>query len=332
MTIDRRRFNLSLAGVAATAALPGIGRAQAGWRPQRTVDFIVPAGPSGALDQVGRAVKQVFDEKGTVGQPIVVTNRPGGGGKIAFDQLLRRAGDPHILTTNTHGYLSSHILGSLDVLPHRDLTPIAVLLEEAVTVAVRPDSPYKTARDLVDALKKDPTVARIAVATAIGNHIHVGVAKPLAAAGVDVSKLTVVAFKSSADSVTALLGGHIEVVASTTPNVVGLVSGGRIRLLAHSSTQRLGGVLSNVPTWREAGVDSDFRSALGILAAKGITPEQIAYWEGALRQLVETEEWKKLLDRNQSRPFFLGHAETVKFYEEEYASMRALLPTMGIGK
>jgi len=324
---------IALRFAALLAALLLSHAAQAQWAPTKPVEFIVAAGPGGALDQVARVAKQFFEEHKVLGdRPFIVVNRPGGAGKVAFDVLASRPGDPHVLSLNTHGYLTSFIGGSLDVLPHRDFTSIAVLLDETVAVAVRADSPLASGQDLVAALKKDPASQRIAVATSVGNHIHVGVAKPLQAAGIDISRLTVVPFKSSADSLVALLGGHLEVVASTTPNIVSHYQAGRIRLLAVSSGERLGGTLANVPTWREQGVDSEFRSSLGIVAPKGLTQAQVEFWEGAFRRLTASEEWKKALARTQSQPHFLGAADAQKFYEAEYASMRPMIESMKLGK
>lgn len=315
------------------AALVSTMAHAADWVPTKQVEFIVAAGPGGALDQVARVMKQVLEEQKILGdKPFIVVNRPGGAGKVAFDVLIARPGDAHVLALNTHGYLASFIGGSLDVLPHRDLTSLAVLLDETVAVAVRADSPLTSAKDLVAALKRDPASQRIAVATSIGNHIHVGVAKPLQAAGIDIGKLTVVPFKSSADSIAALLGGHLEVVASTTPNIISQYQGGRIRLLALSSGERLGGGLAEVPTWREQGIDSEFRSSLGVVGAKGLTREQVAFWENAFKRLTQSEEWKRSLARTQSQPHFLGHADSLKFYEAEYANMRPMIEAMRLGK
>ena len=300
------------------------------WVPEQTVEFVVGAGPGGALDQVGRAMKQFSDQQGLSKKPFLITNKPGANGKIAFDVLKQKPGDPHVLAINTHGYISSHLVGSLDSLPHRDFTTIAVLQDEFLTLSVRADSPIRDVADVVAALKKDPASLRLGVATSIGNHIHVGTAKALKVAGVDIRKLIVAPFRSSSDSIVALVGGHIELVASTTPNVIAMMQAGKIRVLAVSSEKRLGGVFAGIPTWRESGVDSVFSSSLGIVAPKGITADQIAYWENLIRQMTQSEEWKNLMERNQSRSNFLGHADATRFYDQEYQSMRTTVMELGL--
>jgi putative tricarboxylic transport membrane protein len=195
-------------------------------------------------------------------------------------------------------------------------------------LAVRADSPLKDIGDVVAALKKNPTSLRIAVATSIGNHIHVGTAKALKAAGVDISKLVVVPFRSSSDSIVSLIGGQLELVASTTPNVISMLRAGRIRLLAVSSDKRLGGDFAHVPTWREA--DSVFSSALGILAPKGISQEQILYWENIVEQMVKSKQWERLMEVNQSRSHFMRHAESTAYYDQEYISVRSVVSDLGL--
>lgn len=96
------------------------------------------------------------------------------------------------------------------------------------------------------------------------------------------------------------------------------------------ATWRWSGVFTGIPTWRESGVDSVFSSSLGIVAPKGITADQIAYWENLIRQMTQSEEWKNLMERNQSRSNFLGHADATRFYDQEYQSMRTTVMELGL--
>ncbi|VTU20756.1 Tripartite tricarboxylate transporter family receptor [Variovorax sp. PBL-E5] len=333
--IDPRRRRVCGAlggwGVAALGALQWPAHAAAPWKPDAGVEFVVPAGPGGALDQVGRAMKQYYDQSGAApGKPFLVSNKPGANGKIAFDVLMQHPRDPHYLSINTHGYIASYLTGNLDILPHRDLQTIAVLQEEFLILAVRADSPFKDLQALLAALRADPASQRLAVATSIGNHIHIGTAKALKAGGVDVSKLVVAPFRSSMDSIVALVGGQLEMVAATTPNALAMMQAGRIRLLAVSSDTRLGGAFAGVPTWRESGVDTSFHSALGIVGPKGLAPEQIAFWENVCRQMVATTAWKRLVELNQSKSLFIPHAQATEYYEKEYQSMLSTVREIGL--
>ena len=300
------------------------------WSPTQAIEFVVPAGPGGALDQVGRLLQHFFEQQKYSKNQMVVINKGGGNGKIAFDVLRQKPADAHYLTTNTTGYISNYLLRNLDILPSRDLTPIAILQDEYLVLAVRADSPIKDFAEVVRKLKEDPASLRIAVATSLGNHIHVGTAKGLKAAGVDITKIVVVPFRSSSDSILAAMGGHIELVAATTPNVVSMLAAGKIRLLAVSAEKRLGGVFSKTPTWRESGVDSDFHSTLGILGPQGLKPEQITYWENIFKSLTQSKEWLEAMERNQSQSHFLPHKEALEYYDQEFASVKEIVSDLNI--
>lgn len=326
--MNRHHFVRSLAALA--CALPALAFAQ-DWKPERNVEFVVPAGPGAALDTAARQIKELVDRDKLIPTTLLVTNKPGGGGMVAMGGLQAKPGDAHMLVTLTHSSINNRLVGEV-ALGYEDFTPLAVLFDEFITVAVRADSPIKSGRDLVDALRKDPTSLSVGVATTIGNHIHAAIAKPLKAAGVNIGKMTVVPFKSSADSMTNLLGGHLDVVSASAINVVPLMKAGKIRVIAVASAERLGGDLAGVPTWREQGVDAVYSSSQGVLGAKGLTPAQIRFWEATLKRLTDTPEWSAFLAKNHWKPRFLGHADAVKYLDAESAIARSLLGDLGLLK
>jgi putative tricarboxylic transport membrane protein len=316
----------------AAAALPfASARAQAGWQPDRNVEYIVPAGPGAALDMAARQIKDLMERRKILPTNMIVTNRPGGAGAVAINALLAQPANPHYVTTYTHSMLNSRLLGDLPV-SWRDLTPLAVMFEEAILAVVRTESPIKTGQDLVARLRKDPASVSIGIATAVGNHIHVAIAKPMKAAGVDVSKMTIVPFKSSAESMNAMLGGHIDMISASAPNLTTQMLAGRIRPIAVATAQRIGAPLADVPTWREQGVDADYSSVQGLLAPKGLSAEQVAWWMKSLQAVSESDEWKAFLQKQNWKPKFLPQAEMMKFLESEEEVARGLLTDLGLVK
>jgi putative tricarboxylic transport membrane protein len=197
---------------------------------------------------------------------------------------------------------------------------------------VRNDSPFKTADDLINHLKKDPNSLNIAIAASLGNDVHVGTAKALMLAGVDISKLTFVPFKSSSESITNLIGGNVDVVGATTPTIIPALQGGKVRVLAIGAPERLKGLLSTIPTWKELGVDTITSSPQGVMAPKGITPEQIKFWESAFRKVTQTKEWNHFLDQNQWASRFMTSEETIKMLEMETAVIEDVLNKLNIKK
>ena len=321
---------ITLAAPAALSLLPAAASAQA-WKPERTVEYVVPAGPGAALDTAARQLKELIDRQQSLGATLVVTNKPGGAGMVAMGGLQAKPGDAHQVVTLTHSSINNKLAGEVS-LGYEDFTPLAILFDEFITVAVRADSPIRTGRDLVDALRKNPAALSIGVATSIGNHIHTAIAKPLKAAGVDIGKLTVVPFKSSAESMNNLLGGHLDIVSASAVNVVPMMKAGRIRVIAVAAAERLGGDLAEVPTWREQGVDAVYTSSQGLLGAKGLSAAQIAFWEETLRRATDTPEWRAFLARNHWKPRFMGATETRRYLDAEAATTKTLLGDLGLLK
>ncbi len=320
-------------GLIAIAALPWPVAAQAqAWKPTKPVEFAVGAGPGGALDQVARTLKNITDQQNTIPTSMIVTNRPAGGGVVALSTLKQHPGDAHYLASWSQQWLTNYVVGDWKESPTAEYTTLAILFSEYVGLAVRTDSPLRNAADLVQKLKAAPDSVSIAVATALGNHIHIGAAKPLLAAGVDISKLTVVPFKSSADSMTALLGGHVDVVAATTANLVGQLDAGKVRLLAISSPRRLGGAFAQSPTWKEQGIDAEFASMQGIMAPKGLTATQHDYWATTLTRATETSEWAAFVQRNQWTPRLITGPEAQRFAESQLVEMRGILRQLNLAK
>lgn len=304
--------------------------AQSEWQPTSTVEFIVPAGPGAALDSAARQIQNLMIKENIV-KNLVVTNRPGGNLAIGLNILDQHPGDGNYLMTLTTSIINNHLLGSLNR-SYENYTPIALLFREYVGVIVRADSPIKNGQDLIRMMLDNPNKLHIGVATSVGNHIHVGIALPMQKAGVAIQKLSVIPFKSSGVSITQLLGGHIDVVAATTPNLINALKNDRLRVIAIGSPERMGGVLSGIPTWKEQGVDVSTSSVQGVLGPKDLTPAQVAFWEKSLKKMTESKEWQAFLEHNQWKPFFYGPQDTKRLLAAETASIKSVLSTLGLAK
>jgi putative tricarboxylic transport membrane protein len=296
----------------------------------KEVQFIVPASAGASLDSVARKLQEMLLAKKLVSSMIVL-NKPGASSQVAMNVLDQHPGDPHYLMTLATSIVNNNYLGNIKV-SYKDYTPVAMLLDGYVGVLVRADSPFKTAMDLLAHLKKSPSDLNIAIAATLGNDVHVGVAKPLLRAGVDISKLTFVPFKSSGESITNLIGGNVDVVGATTPTIIPALQTGKVRLLVIGSPERLKGVLHDTPTWKELGIDVVTSSPQGVLAPKGLTPAQIKFWESALKQVSDTTEWREFLERNQWAPRYLNARETSAMLAAETESVEAVLSKLKVKK
>jgi putative tricarboxylic transport membrane protein len=260
-----------------------------------------------------------------------VVNKAGGGGSIAYTYVLQHPGDPHYLVVAGPALLTNHITGA-SKLHHTDLTPVASLFNDYTVFAVSADSPIKTGKDLVARLRKDPKSVTIGFSPLLGSHNHIAAGLLMKAIGGNARDLKVVAYKGSADAIPNLMGGHIDLVTTAAGNVAGHVAAGRLRVVAITSNQRMMGPLAAVPTWTEQGVDVVFGAWRAIFAPKGLTAQQAAYWEGALRKATEAPEWKNDLEKNIWADAFLAGEAFRKNLDQDYAEMRSVLSDLGLAK
>lgn len=313
-----------LAGVAAIAG------AQA-WSPAKNVEIVVPNPPGGSNDKTARSLERIILANKLLPVTLSINNRSGGGGSIAYTYVQQRNADPHYLVVAGPAILTNHIVGS-STLRHSDLTAVASLFDDYTVFAVAAESNLKTGKDLIDRLRKDPKSVTIAFSPLLGSHNHIAAGVLMKTIGGSARDLKVVAFKGSADAVTNLLGGHVDLVTTAAGNVAAHVAAGRLRVIGITSAQRFPGAFAAVPTWKEQGADFTFGAWRSIFAPKGLTPQQLAYWEGVLRKATEAPEWKEELEKNIWSNVFTGSAQFTKDLEQDYASMKAVLVDLGLAK
>jgi putative tricarboxylic transport membrane protein len=320
-----------LLGCALLAASLAPAPAAAQWKPGKTVEIIAPSGPGGTTDRTARVVARILQQHKLVDAPVNVVNKPGGSGTIGLNYLNQHPGDGHYIIIATTGSISNHIMGLIPY-NHTNFTPLAMLFDEYLGVNVRAESPVKSGRELIERLKKDPESLSFGISTSIGGANHTTLMVGLRAGGVDIRRLKTAVFPGGAASTTALLGGHVDVINTAPGNMVAHFRAGKLRTLAVSAPQRLGGVFASVPTWREQGVNADSSSWRGLMGPKGMTAEQIAYWDKVFAALVKTEDWKKDLEDNFWVNNYADAKGASKRLDKEYAEYKAILTELGVAK
>jgi putative tricarboxylic transport membrane protein len=324
-------MNIFATVVAVSLALaPGLAKAQA-WVPQKNVEIIAGSVPGGSNDKTARSLERIILKYKLVPTSVTVINKSGGGGNIANTYVSQHAKDPHYLGIAGPGLLSNHIIGS-SPLTVNDFTPIASLMNDYAVFAVSMGAGLKNAKELVTRLKADAKSVNIGFANAFGSTRHMAAGLLMKTVGGNPRELKTVVFKGSAEAITTLLGNHVELVVVGAGNTSVHVTSGKMRVLAVASPQRLGGPLSDVPTWKELGVDLVHGSWRGIFGPKGLTPEQVTYWENALRKVTESPEWKTDLERFFWQEDFTTGAQFRKDIEQDYIATKALLIELGLAK
>jgi putative tricarboxylic transport membrane protein len=204
------------AGIAAGHA----GAARADWQPNRPVQVVVPSAPGGGLDLVGRTLQSVVTQDNLSTEPMVVINRPGGGGTVGIAYLNSHAGNGNYVSVQALPLITNRITG-LSTIGVNDVTPLAVFVTEPIVFSVSADSPIKTGRDLITALRKNPSSISVAVSSSPGGQSHDAAALVLKTAGIDPKKLKIVFFDSGGEAITALMGNHVSVTATPLGVVLG---------------------------------------------------------------------------------------------------------------
>lgn len=329
MTSQSQRL-LALTALIASILWASQAQAQA-WKPDRNIELIVPASAGGSLDLTGRTVQRIWDDLKLLPVSSIVANRSGGGHAVAYNYLSQRAGDPHSLSITSSTILTNHINGHLK-LTYTDFTPLAVLLTEYIAFVVRADSPLKTGKDLIEALRKDPASLSIALGSAVGGTHHIATGLPLQSAGIDVGKVKLIGFSSTGEAFTALLGGHVDVANGGTANAAPLVASGKLRVLTVTSSKRMQGPLAAAATWPELGYKGVFENWRGVIGAKGITPEQTAFWESVFKRVAASEEFQQYAAKNQWENSYRGPAEARKFMEAQYGELKGVMTFLGLAK
>jgi putative tricarboxylic transport membrane protein len=259
------------------------------WQPKRRVELVVGNGAGGELDRIARALQQAVQVHDLSRANLIVVNRPGAGQMIGVAYLNDHPGDPQYLAVLNKSWLA--VMASHDTPNYPDVTPIAVLYSANSVFAVNADSPIKNGIDLLNLMRKNITSVSFAF-EARGGVEHAAIIRLAQIAGADPKKLKIVIFEDAAKSALAVAGDHVDVYISSIASALPLIQAGKLRAIGIAGPQRLPGVLSTIPTFREQGIDILSQQAYFVVGPKGLTPPEVAYWQSVLSSAVETSEMK----------------------------------------
>lgn len=278
---------LSLAAPAALAAYP-----------ERAITLIVPAAAGGNADITARLVGQEMSRQ--LGQPVVVENRVGAGGRIGTQAVARAPADgytigyAHVGTLVLHRFLFKQQLYDLD----RDIAPIGLVTETPNVIVVNASSPYRDLKGFIDASRAQPE--RLTMTSADpGTTSEVGVKLFIAQTGAAVRQIP---YKATAAQLSDLLGGHVDSMMENLPPLIGNLKDGRLRALAVTTRTR---AASNpdVPTVAEQGYPDYEQSAWSALVAPaGTPPEVIARLNAAMNAALRSDNVSKELRSRSQEP------------------------------
>jgi tripartite-type tricarboxylate transporter receptor subunit TctC len=301
----------------------------AAWEPARPVEFNVAAGTGGGADLMARFISPLFQKHNITKSPWIVTNRAGGAGAEGFLHVKSKVGDENTIVIT---------LSSLFTLPYstgipfswRDLTPIARLALDYFVLWVPAESPYKTAKEYFEAVKKEPGKFKMG-GTGVRQEDQIITVQLEQAFGV---KFSYVPFKGGGEVAVKLVGKHVDSTVNNPSEAVSHWRAGTLRPLAVIDHERIPlPEWDKIPTLKEAtGMDVSYLMLRGIFAAPKIKPEVQDGYVALFKKVTETEDFKKYMADNALKSAFQSGPDFVKWVEEQDKLHKTLMEKGGMMK
>ena len=299
--------------------------------PAKAMEFVTAGDPGGGLDIFAREIKKSLEQEDLLDVQLDITNQGGGGGNSAMAIGRQRKGSDTTLIGNSNRVYLNPLMGTTDLTMGKDFVPIAQLMTEYVVLAVRADSKYKTAKQLTDALAENPRSVSLGVGT-VPSDDQLHLLRLAEEIGATPQELNIVAFSAGGDLMTQLLGGQVDAVSTGLSEALPQHEAGDVRLLAISAPERVEGPAGDVPTWTEQGVDLVVDHWRGVFGPADMPAEAVAYWEKTFAEMVETEAWAEVIERNQWATLYRDSAEFEQVLDEESQIAKELLKQVGLVK
>ena len=310
---------LLAAGIFLSSAAPAVAE-----YPEREITVIVPWAAGGGTDLITRFLADLMQKD--LGKPVVVVNKPGGGGLVGFKQLAAAKPDGYTLGITTNS-LILHKYSSSSYLDWRELAPIALHNNDPAGFTVNVDAPWKTIKEALDYARANPMKMRVGN-SGPGAIWHVAAAMLGSKTG---AQFTHVPYGGAAPAATALAGGHIEATSVSPAEVGTLIKGGKLRLLAIASEKR-DPLFSDVPTFKESGIDFVMGVWRCLEAPKGTPKEIISKLENSVRTAVNDPKFKDFMTKNGFGQAFMGPAESAAVMARDEKDLEKIVPGLGLKK
>jgi putative tricarboxylic transport membrane protein len=302
------------------------------WEPTKPIEFIIPAGTGGGADQMARLIAVIAEKHKFSPRPLIPINKSGGAGAEGFLYVKEKKGDPHVIIITLSNLFTTPLHTGVPF-NWKDLTPLARMALDEFVLWVNAETPYKTAKEYVDAVKAQSAgTNRMKMGgTGSAQEDQIITIQLEQALGI---KFTYVPFKGGGEVCVNLVGKHVD---STVNNPIECVShwkAGRVRPLGVFDTARIPeGNWKDIPTIKEAlGVDIHYLMLRGIFGAPGIPKDAVQWHTDFLKKVYDSADFKKYLAEGALKPAFATGSEYVKWVEENEQLHKDLMAKGGLLK
>jgi putative tricarboxylic transport membrane protein len=323
---------LSLISLFLTFGLILFGSSASAWEPTKPIEFVIPAGTGGGADQMARLIAGIAEENKLSPRPLIAVNKSGGAGAEGFLYVKEKKGDPHTIIITLSNLFTTPLHTGVPF-SWKDLTPVARMALDEFILWVNAETPYKTAKEYIAAVKER---------SGGGNRMKMGgtgtaqedqiiTIQLEQALGV---KFTYVPFKGGGEVCVNLVGNHVDSTVNNPAECVSHWKAGRVRPLGVFDTARIPeGDWKEIPTVKEAlGADIHYLMLRGIFSAPGIPKDAVAWHTDFFKKVYETPKFKKYLSDGALKPAFLTGPEYVKWVEANEKLHRELMVKGGLLK
>jgi tripartite-type tricarboxylate transporter receptor subunit TctC len=283
--------------------------------PSRPISLVVPFPPGGVADLTARPVATAMEK--VLKQPVGVVNKTGAAGAVGMQ---------FVATSKPDGYTLLLALSSISIIPEADkifgrppaftvdqFAPVALISADPTILVVRAESPWKTAKEFIEDAKKRPGQISYSSSGIYGT-LHMAMELLSSAAGI---KLRHVPYAGAGPALTALLGGHVDALASGPAVILPQIKAGKLRALAGWGDKRVA-ALPEVPTFKELGYpEAEFYIWAGLFAPRGTPEPVLAKLREAARLAVADAEFKAAMDKLETPIAFKQGADFQKFFEAD---------------
>ena len=321
----KRVVAVIVAAMFASMALPAASPAADAF-PSKPITAVVPMAAGGSSDLLARAIEKFWPKYSK--QPLVVVNKPGGGGVVGTEGVVRSKPDGYTLYL---GYGSGHdvVMPSLQKMPYdplKDLVPVSRVSIHSVVIVTGAKSQFNSIKDLVAWSKKEGKPVTTAVSVKAGA-VDLALTAFGKVAGINI---VTVPFSGGAEATTALAGGHLMIGGGHPSEIIPHIKAGRFKALAVALPQR-DPTLPDVPTLRELGYDvATWGSIKGVAAPAGTPKEVVNYIDGNIKKICNDPEFRKLMASINQPVLYLGSDDFGKFMKQATADYAKLIKDLKI--
>jgi tripartite-type tricarboxylate transporter receptor subunit TctC len=303
------------------------------WEPTKPVEFVVPAGPGGGADQMARFLQGVIAKHKLMNQPLIVVNKSGGAGAEGFLEIKGAKGDAHKIVITLSNLFTTPLATAVPF-NWRDMTPVSMLALDEFVLWVNAETPYKTGKDYLDAVRAGTDNKFKMAGTGSKQEDQLITVLVEKAAG---KKITYIPFKGGGDVAVQLVGKHVDSTVNNPIEAEAHWRSGKLRALCVmdgkpmpykakvTATQSWG----DLPTCKSAGIDVEYLMLRGIFMPPGVTPDQVAFYVNLFKKVKELPEWKDFMEKGAFNQTFMSGQEFADWVAKAEAQHVILMKNAG---